>query len=68
MAVSLNDALYVAGYTYSFGAGSGDFVLVKFGIPSESGGIPGFDFLYLIIGLLALVHFVHRRSLCRGIS
>ncbi|MHA1277679.1 MAG: hypothetical protein ACTSQ8_10845 [Candidatus Helarchaeota archaeon] len=68
VAIGADGALYVAGSTASFGAGSDDLALVKFRIPSESGGIPGFDFLCLVIGLLALVHFVHRRSLCRGTS
>ncbi|HUX99310.1 MAG TPA: hypothetical protein VMV49_07115 [Candidatus Deferrimicrobium sp.] len=49
------------GATTSFGTGSTDFLLIKFSSPS-GGGIPGFDLLYLLCGLLALAYIVQRRK------
>ncbi len=63
VAISTDGSIYCLGSTMSFGAGSYDFALVKFGIKiSEPGGIPGFELFYLLLSLLALIYIVQRRS------
>ncbi|MDD1778490.1 MAG: SBBP repeat-containing protein [Candidatus Helarchaeota archaeon] len=67
--VDTSGALYCVGWTNSFGAGSDDFALVKIGYqPGEPGGIPGFELVYLLIGLLALIPLVQRRRFYRTLS
>ena len=67
IARSTGGSLYIVGSTSSLGAGSYDFLLVKVAITSEA-GIPGFEFVYLLIGLLALVYMGYRRILFRNTS
>ena len=66
VAVDASGSIYCIGTTNSFGAGNGDLALVKFGYqPGEPGGIPGFEFVYLLLGLLALLYLVQRRKIYR---
>ncbi len=55
LAIDSQGNIYSSGYTTSFGAGSADFVLVKFSISEPSDGIPGFTMFYLLIGLMATI-------------
>ncbi len=60
IAIDTSGALYCIGYTDNSGI-SWDFELVKFGYLSGPGGIPGFELMYLLIGLLALISLVQRK-------
>ncbi len=52
--------IYCSGYAMISGKGL-DFVLLKFGYPSKTGGIPGFELIYLVFGFFALISLVQRR-------
>jgi uncharacterized delta-60 repeat protein/MYXO-CTERM domain-containing protein len=69
IALDTSGLIYCVGGTNSFGAGNGDFVLVKFQYKSTGGGppggIPSFELCYLLIGLLALLGLAHWRRFFR---
>ena len=68
--VKTNGTYYyaVTAGTYSINSSASNCRNVTVAIPPEPGGIPGFELLYLLIGLLALIYIVQRRSLCRTTS
>ncbi len=68
LAMDADGSLYCVGYINYGVAGSYDFVLVKFGYLSGPGGIPGFELVYLLIGLLAFIPLVQRRRSSRTLS
>jgi uncharacterized delta-60 repeat protein len=66
IAVDASGLIYCVGSTSSSGAGSSDFMLAKFRYTTgQHGGIPGFELIYLLIGLLALVYLAHHIRLNR---
>ena len=51
LALDSQGNLYCVGSTKSFGANSSDLVLVKIDLSVVSGGVPGFEFLFLMMAL-----------------
>lgn len=54
-------SLYVSGWTIRSGGMYVDFALVKFSMTESSSDIPGFELVYLLIGLLVVLYCVHRK-------
>jgi len=60
------DNVYVAGFTYSFGAGAEDMVLVKFGVEKGEGdlAISGYD-LFLFTCIIGVITALYVKKKCK---
>jgi len=69
VAVDSSNNVYLAGVTPTFGAGSADMVLVKFGIEKREQAISGYDLLLFIcvIGVITAIS-LHKKFFIRNIG